>query len=385
MAARRIPIVNWREAYRSRLSSSATDSCGLMLGELRVSWCTPRGNVRGEFSSFWTTELSVHNRRDTLYLDALNSETATTLPVPGVGFECDIWHCSHYFPLNAQEFVLNQSRIVLITPPTMSIQRIRQVVPKGSTNWVVLNEATCLVHYQSLTVSSAARATGLVRASQTGLVISIGHLHAYVGVVVDGRLVRFIELGAAGDDVNNYLRDCGALKPSLEHKRWERLVGSYSTALVAHQVKMKYCTVALSAQQAVESANHQPCQAWKLLALESIFNPALVNHNNPGVVEAVKDALSVAGEELAQILLCNIITFGGVTNKQAFQDRLRRELKRSVGEALRSYVAVRPVADRERCDVAKAACFLAHGCGNAADAHVVSSQMELKGFDGSIR
>jgi hypothetical protein len=177
------------------------------------------------------------------------------------------------------------------------------------------------------------------------LVVSIGHLNAYVAVVREGVLCAAAPVEAAGALVTSVCQEGhgGGVDHIYPGQPW--LPMDSFPFIRWHCEKVTRCYVSPSAQAA--QADGSP----NTLAAEALFHPSIAMRMSPGVVEVVLQVLkqeAMAGRSVSS-LLANVLLTGGSVHMRGFVNRFRADLVAGlddvVGRGAREQVEVRLVGD----------------------------------------
>eukprot|EP00732_Lithocolla_globosa_P002324 Lithocolla_globosa_v1_NODE_1494_length_2537_cov_4.841257.p1 type:complete len:520 gc:universal NODE_1494_length_2537_cov_4.841257:863-2422(+) len=200
--------------------------------------------------------------------------------------------------------------------------------------------------------------------ARTGLILECGAGATYTVAIYEGYIMyhTILQQDLSGHDITNYLKEL------LLERKYD--VSDLDLATL-HQVKSRLCYVALDYQAECQNKEESvPCKLGngrsiriekeRFRCMEPMFQPVILNKESKSLHELMYNSLMKCDGDIRKELYSAVYASGGTTMCRGFAQRLEKELKLLVPQALSYHLRVR--CKHEHSAWVGASIFLTKSC-----------------------
>lgn len=210
-----------------------------------------------------------------------------------------------------------------------------------------LSEKAVLVPYYNMTNNQTKEKTMQIFFESFHVPFYYTSLNALLSLYSVGRLNGMVlDSGDQVTSVTSFYEGSPIHYTQINNNFGGRDITEYLSSLLkideyqAINIKEKYCRIAMDMEKEAEELNrtNDPVKItlpdnnevyvrdWAVKAIEGLFEPSLINSDNPGIHELIYESLLKTDFDQRRELMANLIVTGGNTNFYYFNERLTREL-----------------------------------------------------------
>ena len=182
----------------------------------------------------------------------------------------------------------------------------------------------------------------------TGISINFGENITHITPIFEGKILSENKMALGGNDLTKYMEiSINEIDKTIDAKKHKNII---------ENIKKEICYVSLNYEEELKTVEPFECklhngnnvtiQSQRIKCPEIIFNPAIFNKNEKGIVEVCYDIIQKCDESVRANLCNNIVISGGNSMFRQLPERFIKEMNNLIKDDMKDKINV--LASNER-------------------------------------